>query len=311
MNALIPGWTEQALLVYGPKKGGTTMLQNLLDDTQDILMYPREIKFKLLQEVAPEELSHTFVKWAQAREYRSHAFNHEQYQTRLNDLADQTVANLKELLQREISILHENVLSFSGTPQLWGMKEVGGHPKSVINGFLDMFEHGKIVLIVRNPLQVVRSIVRNAHRREKDITAKKIFMLLRQSSQFVCDVMNYRDHPRVCMVAYEMIVNRNATEEMKRVATFLGLEYREAFEKTTIFGEDVVARTSSKQVSSVFSNAAPWHAGLGWTETLSLGYAALSALFRKDDRKRAIWRYNEILDTLYPEQKGKKNRNAQ
>ena len=44
----LPAWTENAVLVYGPRKGGTTLLQNLLDGGDHLFVYPDELKLKFL-----------------------------------------------------------------------------------------------------------------------------------------------------------------------------------------------------------------------------------------------------------------------
>ena len=41
-------WIEQALLIYGPRKGGTTLYQNLLDGGAEVFVYPAELKLKYL-----------------------------------------------------------------------------------------------------------------------------------------------------------------------------------------------------------------------------------------------------------------------
>jgi hypothetical protein len=44
----LPSWTNKAVLVYGARKSGTTMLANLLDGGDKLLVYPSEMKLKLL-----------------------------------------------------------------------------------------------------------------------------------------------------------------------------------------------------------------------------------------------------------------------
>jgi len=41
-------WFENAVLVYGPRKAGTTLLHNLLDGNDDLFVYPDELKLKRL-----------------------------------------------------------------------------------------------------------------------------------------------------------------------------------------------------------------------------------------------------------------------
>ena len=45
----LPGWLfSSPLLIYGPRKGGTTLLQNLHDGSPSIFVYPTELKLKYL-----------------------------------------------------------------------------------------------------------------------------------------------------------------------------------------------------------------------------------------------------------------------
>ena len=39
---------DKSVLVYGPRKAGTTLLQNLLDGGKQILMIPVELKIKFM-----------------------------------------------------------------------------------------------------------------------------------------------------------------------------------------------------------------------------------------------------------------------
>ena len=41
-----PPWAEHGILVYGPRKAGTTLFQNLLDGGDQVFAYPAELKLK-------------------------------------------------------------------------------------------------------------------------------------------------------------------------------------------------------------------------------------------------------------------------
>ncbi len=42
----LPPWVERGVLVYGPRKAGTTLFQNLLDGGDQVFAYPAELKLK-------------------------------------------------------------------------------------------------------------------------------------------------------------------------------------------------------------------------------------------------------------------------
>ncbi|MEF8848944.1 MAG: hypothetical protein V5A68_07410, partial [Candidatus Thermoplasmatota archaeon] len=39
-------WLDNAVLIYGPRKAGTTLLDNLLDGNSELFVHPRELKIK-------------------------------------------------------------------------------------------------------------------------------------------------------------------------------------------------------------------------------------------------------------------------
>ncbi len=48
-----PSWTARPVLIYGPHKSGSTLLQRLLDGHSSIWCYPMELKLKFMTLTPP------------------------------------------------------------------------------------------------------------------------------------------------------------------------------------------------------------------------------------------------------------------
>jgi hypothetical protein len=112
-------WLDNAVLIYGPRKAGTTLFQNLLDGTDDLAVYPVELKLKYFVMNRPEgRLVDAYRARSRMAEIKSPHFPVKKYEALWRDEGD---ASLGELIRRDMA----HVLAASDrpmTPKLWAAK---------------------------------------------------------------------------------------------------------------------------------------------------------------------------------------------
>lgn len=269
----MPRWTENAVLVYGPRKSGTTLMLNLLDGSEELFAFPTETKFKRF-------LTHWKTGCDAVSQYFQYSlvlsgsfpnFDSDGYNSAVENLRQKSFSSLKEILRHDALAIYNNVQkSQAQEPKMFAMKEVGGDPRLVVGLFRQHFIDGKVVMIARQPRYVTRSVFKD--RRRKGL--KLSFMgMLRE----VIDPIRVVHHQAeiaqgdssVCPVLYEELV-ANPKKQIERIVAYLGISQNEIFERPTIFGQSVVVKTSSRQVDKVFVDNAKWYEGLTVVECVSI-----------------------------------------
>jgi hypothetical protein len=117
-------------LIYGARKSGTTMLANLHDGGDELLVFPAEVK-----------LNQFVKKWTDrpvaAESFYSRSrllgtplpnFDSECYETQVECLKARGIPNLRDLLRHDIYAVHRSVMRKPEKPSSWGLKEVGATP---------------------------------------------------------------------------------------------------------------------------------------------------------------------------------------
>jgi hypothetical protein len=259
----LPAWTENAVLVYGPRKGGTTLFQNLLDGSDGLFAYPAELKLKFF-------ISHDFGSqrnddakryrsWSRIRSVSSARLSQDTY-TKLWNSADPALS-LKDLIRQDVSIVFESVTPRPPTPKLWCAKDVGGKTDRILKLWFDTFPESRVLFILRDPLMVTRAILNDRRRRGVRLKIRRIAREMLDAFRVVKAQTNYLEDPRILAIAYEdLVVDTRAV--MRRVADFLRLPYSEHFERPSILGDAVVVSTSSRKTKNVFAEGAKWSHGL-------------------------------------------------
>ncbi|MBL8894540.1 MAG: sulfotransferase [Rhizobiales bacterium] len=257
MNATA-AWLDNAVLIYGPRKAGTTLFQNLLDGTDALAVYPAELKLKYFVKNRPDgRLVDAYRARSRVGEIRSPHFSIEKYQALWHDDGD---ANLGELIRRDMA----NVLASSdrrSEPKLWAAKEVGGRTATILAEWRRLFPQGRVLFILRDPLMVTRAVLNDRRRKERDLSIWQIARETIDPLRIVATAARHLDDPGAFAIAYEDLV-ADTPGTMKRVADFLGIPFDEILSHPTLFGEPIVVRTASRAEKDVFRSDEEWDDGL-------------------------------------------------
>ncbi|HSW14963.1 MAG TPA: sulfotransferase [Solimonas sp.] len=280
-----------AVLIYGARKSGSTLLQGLLDGTPGTVCYPYETKFKWLASTIHESeraLRETVLfsdtdplKRAFESHYRTGSYSAEgelarlmqrldadAYFARLRELLEQGPGGLAPLLAAEMEALARSGAGVPGATPVF--KEVGGRSKYVLGLFSVLFPAGRIVVIARDPLNVVSAILRDRHKRNIRMSARYI---LRQSFdahrhvQRINDVFEQRK-PNVLFLTYEQLTDERSATTMQSLMQRLGLGFSEINLVPTLLGQPNVVRTASRAEAQIFRREQPWDQGLSLSERL-------------------------------------------
>jgi hypothetical protein len=278
------------ILVYGPRKGGTTLLQSLLDGGQDVVMLPGELKLKWLAQrtqLSPQQFAEYYAQRGRldfqfllqrdernqvlkplrakpsyhfasfSTEQTNQIFDPARYAHSLEELRHQTFdASTHEALASQI--LTQDVDAFIAalkTPnpnwKTWGSKEVGGDTRVVLED--------KIVFLVREPVFVVRSIITDRRRKNQTMSAGQIWRECREAQNIISAAFEYSH--RELMVTYENLTT-DVESEMKRVAEYLGISDEKCLTNPTTLGIEMIVRTASREEKGVFKQSPDWRTNL-------------------------------------------------
>lgn len=299
---VLPDWVNNVVLVYGPRKGGTTMLQNLLDRDRDLIMYPVEVKlkhfttgfFESSRQAASEyfNLSRIFNN-----EYPN--FNTDHYKKCAQRLKGKKHYNLKEIFCHDIYSLYSSVREKPYHVSMWAMKEVGGNTPAIMALFKNLFIDGKVIMITRNPLMVTRSIILDRRRRGINMSYRDIFKEFKSAVKVFKWQQKYIHYDSVHFVTYENLTGGYLENEMKKICDFLNISFSKINKNTTLFGHPTITRTSSKKTSRVFVNVNKWYDSLFLKEIITIYLSSFliylnNLIFLKDNKKTCSIIVNEI-----------------
>ena len=286
----------QPVLVYGPRKAGTTLLQSLLDGSPALLMIPGELKLKVFvrrKGRSKEDPMGLFVERGRSifaalferkpggqgiqakdgpefsglsRARLSALFDAGEYVARLSELLARKPTNLGGILTGDASAFAASLRGGHGDTTRWASKEVGGDPGEVLDLFLQHFPRGRIVFAVRQPEFVVRSILLKRRRKGGRMSIRRIFHECRDAQNIVSYCHNHA-LGRDVVVAYERLTADTA-REIARICQELKIPFDEIMTVPTTLGEPVVVHTSSRQTTKVFHWEGNWWDDLTWREVL-------------------------------------------
>ena len=266
----LPAWLcDKPVLLYGARKAGTTLLQNLCDGGDELIVYPAEMKLKKLRKVLwsaePESILEQYDAKCELEEAPS--LHLENYGKLIASLKDQSIGSLGELIQHHIQILHQCVDGPEWTPKRWAVKEVGGDTDVLIRLWRHMYLSSKIVLILRDPLMTIRSIIRQRRSQKVKMSVSKIFREVRDVFQVVTAISRLMGEKSVHIVCYEEMTD-DPEKVMRGVCNYLEVNFHEKMTQPTIFGNSVVVNTSSKSTDKVFKTEVSWKNDLTVREVL-------------------------------------------
>lgn len=277
-------WLEKGVLIYGPRKGGTTLLQNLLDGGEEVFVYPTELKLKVLirEVMAATDARSRYNELSVTRKRTFPNFNAEKYGSAMDLPGPSGDRTLADLLGDDIAkAWGAQQKQVPKRPRMWAIKEVGGDARAIISAWRNLNFDNRIVLIMRDPRMVTRSVVTERRRRNVKLGAWGLFQQVLETSRNLYHQLDLIGMPGVFAITYEDLV-ADPVSMMKKVAGFLGIENSPAFHTPSIFGEPVVTSTASVQTKDVFHVERNWYDDLTFFERLVVGvsYQALCAALR-------------------------------
>lgn len=290
------------ILIYGPRKGGTTLLQNLHDTRNQVLSCPSEVKLKQLIYAKwtgnPTDDLKTYLDNNKVIEVPN--FNLVQYK---NDLLEDHIGienGLSDLIINDMYCLFKNIEPDFRPKNLthFAVKEVGGKTDDIIRNWKLMFPHGKIIMLVRDPLMVASSILRERRRRGLKQSSGKLLNQIHSGFKTLEDQLKYQHDPNVHFLKYENLIEHTEVE-MRKICDFIGIEFDEMLTKITIFGENVISSTASKKSKVIFKSTNRWFDNLTFKEKL-LVVAGLIQLKFKKIRNKSKMNYSKTFYSSLP-----------
>lgn|GEM_PF-1861503 len=294
----LPDWTDSAVLVYGARKSGTTMLANLHDGGDELLFFPSEIKLKqFAKRPWPDASAAADFFYSQSRQLGGQFpnFDSRRYAERVERVKAQGISSLRDLLRHDVYAVYRSATVRPETPRMWGMKEVGGDTEKILQLFRTLFADGRIVMIVRDPGMVTRSVLLDRRRKGIRLGAREILFQVRSPMDVLYAQTQLLDDPAIHFTTYEWLTGGFLQHEMKAICRYLGIAHTPVLEQTTIFGEPVVTRTASQQVSGVFRNRPRRNDGLSPRERLLVFLFSGWLRFRRLLARRRLMPYADIV----------------
>jgi hypothetical protein len=279
-----PPWVERGVLVYGPRKAGTTLFQNLLDGGDQLFAYPAELKLKSF--VRKPERGRDIEKYFSRSRIPAVDSPHLS-QDRYQDLwaaarMQRTLRGLAEFIRYDAAAVFASCSNAPAGVEMWCAKEVGGPTLKILQTWRAMFPGGKALFITRDPLMVTRAVLNDRRRKGIRLSLLQIAHQTYDPMRVVSAQSRLLADRDVFLITYEDLVADTAGV-MAEVAEFLGVSNTPKFEAPTIFSEPVVVRTASRQTTAVFRQVTSWKDGLTrreqWTVAAVRGIAALLPRF--------------------------------
>lgn len=295
----LPAWTERGVLVYGPRKAGTTLFQNLLDGGEHLFVYPAELKLKWFVR-KPARITDLDAYRSRSRisQVDSPSLSRDRYRVLWDSaLEDGSLRSLGEFIRYDAWA----ALVSSRAPaevRIWCAKEVGGRTGPIVDAWRAMFPEGKVLLITRDPRMVTRAVLNDRRRQGLQLSLRQIVHETLDPMRVVTAQSRLLGDPGTLTIAYEDLV-ADTPGAMATVAGFLGIPYSDRLAIPTLFSEPVIVRTSSRQTKGVFRPADSWTEGLTRRERLivtlvrsvarllpryAVNYAALRERLRRPPR---------------------------
>lgn len=309
----------QPILVFGPRKSGTSLLHNLLDGGSELVMIPGELKLHPLR-IIKEEAScdparhylhygrldfERLIKWHNEKpqvnpeyafdglsvEQTREAFDVERYVAQLGAMLatppceELDVALARDLVEWDVAAFLGSVKPPPANLKFWASKEVSKKPEITLEFWRQLYPEGRIVYLVRQPEFIVRSILNNRRRKGIRVSRRMIWSHCVEVQHFINFAYVASQWPREERPIFLSYEEMTAAPEktMQRVAQNLGLTFEPILARPTTLGVPMVVRTSSRATTEVFRQASSWKDGLTQREILIIeAFRAFSPLvFRR------------------------------
>jgi hypothetical protein len=274
-------WFENAVLVYGPRKAGTTLLHNLLDGGNDLFVYPEELKLKRLlrYDMKSDDGAAEYHRRSRILEVPLPRFDAANFRASWAKVIKRRKGqSLKEFIRLDLAFVIDSIVgAHLPSPQGWCAKEVGGDTRAIVSWWLANFYAPRVVFIMRNPLMVTRAVLNDRRRKQRRLSVREIVRETLDPIRVSLAQKAMLGRPEILTISYENLV-AHPRRTMRQVAAFLGIEDGSYLAQPSIFGEAVIVRTASQTKPGVFDSDARWQDGLSLRERLIVG--ATSAVAR-------------------------------
>jgi hypothetical protein len=263
------------LLVYGPRKAGTTVTQRLVDN-EKMLCHSAETKIKSyvkLQEklkskesINENELIYFFQGSKVERLNPSQLYWINDKLNSIKSLQDYILASLEFCYVFRVSA------SFSIKGDDFSIKEVGGNPRIVISSFLDAFPDGSVLQVLRDPRYVSSAIFRNRRDRGIRLSPHKVFRETLEAFSVTAEIIR-QDMIRRSDPSFHTCIYENLTEDPKAFVRKVRELYSLPITPEAIptqFGDNVPVKTASnkKAAGEVFKSNNAWYRKLSGLEII-------------------------------------------
>lgn len=282
------------VLIYAPRKSGSTLLHNLLDGHSQIVSIPGEVKLKRMIVKFKEDLKdRNFFKWftENVSSFQYHeSYTEEQYLEnvyisignidkakvqeviRVDDFLKEFMAAKPTKNVREAFIIFFNSWCKAHTMPVSNkkyilFKEVGGNSIAILMLFKTIFPNGKIILNSRDTYYVVRSIIRDRKKNGHTMSFKEVMAEFREANEVnkAIKAMGTNQFSDTLEIKYEDVVG-DTEKWMRKICKFLDIEFEKSLLSPSMFGYNVIVNTSSKHVNTVFNDQLTQH----WSKGLSI-----------------------------------------
>lgn len=287
----------KAVLIYAQRKSGSTLLQNLLDGTNEIIPFPGEFKFKFLLKVrfvgkikfyeflrkgtsllkeldgqVTPQLVYEGLSQLQ-REQIDEVLDVDEFVEALKDKINERLT-LKEAIDYLIAV-YLNAYKSKAKAKYIIFKEVGGNPNHVIALFRSLFPNGLIIFNQRDAIAIANSIVRDRLKKRRYFNFRQTLKLCIESKRIESWVQKRTNTsiPNQLTVHYNDFV-ADTESTIRNLCTFLNIPYHENLTQPTLFGFNVRVRTASKNEKKVFRDAlsrSPYW-GLKWNQKTAIWF---------------------------------------
>jgi hypothetical protein len=278
----------ELILLYGPRKAGTTLLQNLIDGAPETLVLPGKLKLKYLAEntdqnglISPNDYLNTgrslfnklfptpdsFSLPGLTRDQTKNKMDVYNYIKELEKLRQRGPKKLSELIRLDLNAFI-NSLNKKIDFKRVVFKEVGGYPDKIIPFFKEHFPKGNLIGIVREPKFIARSIIRDRRRRNVRLSSLEIITECARTYR----VLTYiKEHPNQfdSIAIYEKFTNSTA-KEIKRIFNTLKIPFSKKNTFPTTLKKSVIVKTSSKKTTEVFIPTTDWRNDLTLREKITI-----------------------------------------
>lgn len=318
---------SRPVMVYGPRKAGTTLLQGMLDGGAGLLMVPGELKLKYV----------FFKRWLEGRSVgrwfveRGRSFFAEVFEVSADGervlvkagcgMGGLTAEEVGEVVDLERyaegltgilrggsedlgEVIRADLRAFVGALRVrpgagvrWGSKEVGGDSGRILGLFREIFPEGRVVYAVRQPEFIVRSILLNRRRSRRRMSVRAVLHELRDAQDVVNHGYEQVLGKQGVVVAYERLTE-DPKGVIEGVCRELGLPCGEVNGGPTTFGREVVVTTSSRKTTRVFRQEEDWRKGLTALDVLLVRVFQVCGPVFYRMRGRRMVRYGELMRAM-------------